>query len=216
MRLHIHKKIQCDPEKSNLNVLEYEDEILNAFEDKEFLYEKIKKLEQENKRLQDELDKLKCSGSVSNVSNSTVNSNNIVLNIQLTPYNDPKIENVEKYYKEAIKKMFLSVPTLIERIHFNKDLPENHNILINNFRTKIAKVFDGNKWKTIDEDELIKELINTNELALEDFAKENPKYQQHIDKYNKMKDRDSEEKVFKDLKFEVKRVLYDNRDMVKC
>jgi hypothetical protein len=31
------------------------------------------------------------------------------------------------------------------------DLPENHNICIKNFRTKIAKVYNGKEWKTMDD-----------------------------------------------------------------
>ena len=69
-------------------------------------------------------------------------------------------ENVNDFYKAAMKKLFLSVPKLIELIHFNKDLPENHTITIKNARTKVAKVYNGTEWKTMDEDLLIKRLIN--------------------------------------------------------
>jgi hypothetical protein len=78
----------------------------------------------------------------------------------------------------------------------------------------MGKVFDGNKWTNIDEDVLLRELINTNEQALENWAEDNPDHQKYIDKYNQIKERDGEAKVYKDLKYEVKRVLYDNRDMI--
>lgn len=46
----------------------------------------------------------------------------------------------------------MSIPTLIENIHFNKNTPENHNIIIKNNRSKVVKVFNGQEWKTMDED----------------------------------------------------------------
>jgi hypothetical protein len=53
--------------------------------------------------------------------NNNINNN---INIQLAPWNNPSLpEDIEKYYREALKKLFLSVPTLIKQIHFNKDLP---------------------------------------------------------------------------------------------
>ena len=47
MKLHIHKKVPCPPEKSDLDVLDYEDEILDRYENKQMLFNKIKKLEEE-------------------------------------------------------------------------------------------------------------------------------------------------------------------------
>jgi hypothetical protein len=133
--------------------------------------------------------------------------NNII--VQLTPWNDPSTKNIEQYYKEAIKKLVLSIPTIIERVHFNDKLPENHNILIKNYRSKVAKVFNGQEWKTIDQDRLLDELVNTYEVDLENWAEENPDQQHYIDKYNKIKNRDGEENVINDVKTEVKRMIYD-------
>lgn len=107
----------------------------------------------------------------------------------------------------------MAVPTLIEKIHFNENSPENHNLCIKNARTKLAKVFNGKKWTTMDEEKLLDELVDTYENLLKDYAMENsPKY---ITKMNIIKDRDTEEKVNEDLKTEVKKVLYDNRGIIK-
>ena len=151
---------------------------------------------------------------------TTINNDNStntynIININLTPYNDPKLEGAEKYYKEAVKKLFMSVPHIIQRVHFNEELPENHNICITNFRSKMAKVFTGKKWKTMDEDELIDELVNTYENLLEDWAGEKPERMKYIEKYKEIKERDGAEKVEKDLRDEVKKLIYDNRDMIK-
>ena len=184
---------------------------------------KIKKanLEEENKILKEKLvlaEALALSQKSTTIINNTDNSTNTVNNniiIQITPYNDPNLEGAERYYKEAIKKIFMSVPTIIERIHFNAELPENHNICITNYRTKLAKVFNGREWKTMDEDRLIDELVNTYENLLEDWAEDNPERMKHIERYKEIKERDGAEKVLKDLKDEVKKLIYDKRAMIK-
>jgi hypothetical protein len=105
---------------------------------------------------------------------------------------------------------------LIERIHFNSEFPENHNILISNFRSNYAKVFDGKLWKTMDEDQLITWLINTYEHLLEDWAEGNPARMKYIEKYKDIFDRDGHAKVYRDLRGEIKKMIYDRRGMVKC
>ena len=171
-------------------------------------------LEQTTKKLEDALEKSKSAvtNNTNNIDNSTniQTQNNIIINI--TPYNDTNLEGAEKYYLSALKKMFMSIPYIIEQIHFNTDFPENHNLCIKNYRTKLAKVFNGKEWKTMDEDVVINELIDTYERLLEDWAEDNPKRMQYIEKYKEIKDRDGKSKVYKD---EVKKLIYDKRDMIK-
>jgi hypothetical protein len=144
---------------------------------------------------------------------TTIN-NNTQININLAPWNDPLLPgDVERYYRESVKKIFLAVPTLIKYIHFNTEHPENHNICIKNGRSKTAKVYNGKEWETIDEDQLITTLINDYEQTLEDFSE--VKKLTFTKKYQEIKDRDGEEKVYDDLHNEVKRVIYDRNHMVK-
>jgi len=172
--------------------------------------EEIRKLQEENRKLQEALaQKSTPSTNITNIQNQQ----NIIF--QITPYNDPNLEGAEKYYLMAIKKLFMSVPTIIEYIHFNTEFPENQNICIKNYRTKLAKAFNGREWKTMSEDQLINELIDTYERLLEDWAEDNPKRMQYIEKYKEIKVRDGKTKVYKDLKDEVKKLLYDKRDMIK-
>lgn len=144
--------------------------------------------------------------------NNTNNTNNI--NIQLAPWNNPLLpNNVDKYYNEALKKLFLSIPTLIKQIHFNNKFPENHNISITNMRSGIARVYNGKEWESMNEKDVINSLIYDYENTLTDYAEENnPVYNEKI---KKIKDRDGEDKVYDDLHTEVKRVIYDRNHMIK-
>jgi hypothetical protein len=145
------------------------------------------------------------------------NSNNTINNItiNLTSWKDPEYpDNMDSYYKEAIKKVFMSVPNLIQNIHFNPDMPNNMNICIKNFRTKVAKVYDGTRWTTIDEDKLLNTLINTYEGELENWADEKPARMKYIEEYKEIKKRDGKIKVEKDLKDTVKKIIYDNSGII--
>jgi hypothetical protein len=146
--------------------------------------------------------------------NTIIGTQNNIININLAPWNDPLLpDDVERYYRESVKKIFLAVPTLIKYIHFNTEHPENHNICIKNGRSKTAKVYNGKEWETIDEDQLIKTLIADYEQTLEDYSE--VKKLAFTKKYQEIKDRDGEEKVYDDLHNEVKRVIYDRNHMVK-
>jgi hypothetical protein len=170
---HLNKQKKCG---KNPSILEVPVEIIceycnKTYKTREILVKhlkicKVKKsnIEEECKQLKKQLEEanrkiiniINSNNSNSNNSYSNnLNSNNTYITINLTPYNDPNMEGMEKYLETAIKKTFLSVPTLIESVHFNKEYPENQNICITNKRTKDAKVFDGKKWKTINKDLLI-------------------------------------------------------------
>ncbi len=175
---------------------------------------KIKKtnLEEEVKSLKEKL--LVAEALIKKATTSITNNNNTQININLAPWNNPLLPNdVEKYYRESVKKIFLAVPTLIKFIHFNTDHPENHNICIRNGRSKTAKVYNGKEWETIDEDQLIQTLIADYEQTLEDYS--DTKNLSFTEKYQEIKDRDGEEKVYDDLHNEVKRVIYDRNHMIK-
>lgn len=213
---HIERKKICEVKNLDISLVEFREYILdNTFSKVYPIIRENEQLKQKNMELEKELKEIKTAMTTKMGNNNVLGNNNIVLNITLTPYNDPNLENVEKYYKEAIKKAFMSVPTLIERIHFNEKMPENHNILMSNFRSKVLKVFNGKKWTVMNEDKLIEELIDANEKALEDWADNSEEKMKYIKKYRDIKERDGPEKVNNDIKTEVKKVLYDNRKMVK-
>lgn len=173
-----------------------------------------KELEKEKEEVRVLKEKLAISEALNKKPSTTIYGQNNNINIQLAPWNNPSLpEDVEKYYKEAVKKIFLAVPTLIKYIHFNTKHPENHNISIKNMRSGVAKVYNGREWESMDEKDVIRTLIDDYESTLTDYASEkNPKYNE---KMQKIKDRDSEEKVYDDLHTEVKRVIYDRNHMVK-
>ncbi len=104
MRLHIHKKIPCSPIKSDINVLEHEDAILEIDESKKYLHNKIRKLEIENEAFKIEIKNLK-----NIISTTTIHSTDNIPNPKhfRTPHNKkikkiPIAEEVSEDIKETI------------------------------------------------------------------------------------------------------------------
>lgn len=48
-----------------------------------------------------------------------------------------------------------SILTLTKLLHFNENLPENHNVYISNTTDSHAHIYDGNEWILVDENEVI-------------------------------------------------------------
>jgi hypothetical protein len=68
--------------------------------------------------------------------------------------------------------MIYSVPQMIENVHFDPKVPENHNIYISNIKNKYAMVYDGKKWCSKPQEQVIDQLINDQEYAIEDWLEE--------------------------------------------
>jgi len=107
---------------------------------------------------------------INNTTNNTNIINNNFITVQLRPYNDPKLpEDMDDIYEDAWSKK-KSISTFIERIHFNPDLPENHNICITNLKSKLVKVFTEQGWVTKDQDNIINEIIITTDHLMEKWV----------------------------------------------
>ncbi len=176
---------------------------------KENLLKENELLKEKNKKLEDEL---RLQTALANKPSINITNNNT---IQLTPYNNPNLKDIEKFFDKCIKKQFMCIPKLVELIHFNSELPENHNLLLTNFRSDIMKAYKGNKWQTVGFEEITNELIGNYERDLQDWAENNEEKMKYIEKWNKIKIRDGEEVVYKDMLQELRKVMYDNRSVVK-
>lgn len=169
---------------------------------------KIKKssLEKELESVKKELNELKQTKSI-NI-NSNNNNNNTTINnitIQLRAYNDPVLPNdMDDIYEEAWEKQGC-VQTYIERVYFNEEHPENHNMCITNLRSKYSgKVFNGRKWETKDQNQLVDEMFSNGSKSLNTWVNKTTKRK---DRYKDFISNVSQYK--KESKNEVRLLLYD-------
>lgn len=91
---------------------------------------------------------------------------------------------------------FTCVPQLIEKIHFDPDHPENHNIKITNKKMNYAEIIKNNKWVTANKQKVIDEIIQNSYNILDE-------------KYTGYKDGMSEKRQERFDKFQEK---YENND----
>jgi len=143
--------------------------------------------------------------------------NNIQQNyitIQLRPYNDPKLpddlDDLNDIYEDAWDKT-KSIHTFIERVHFNPDIPENHNMCITNLRTNLAKVFTEQGWETKDQNKFLDEIITNTSRLMDKWVKSNKKrrdkYENNFIEYI---EQNGKKKFDNETRNEVKLLLYDS------
>ena len=224
IKVHIDKKNPCKPILMDINVKDYEDEILGnkdlnqiILELRKTNIELLNKIEEYKKELNSTYNH--SSSTKSNkkryIVNNTINGN-IIINFNINGYENTShnhLNNID--FKEAIDELGMVVPKLIENIHFNPKKPSNHNIYINNKKERYAKVFDGKCWNSAPLDELIDRLIDDKETIVEEWLLTiGDRYPDSKVLYEAYKNGIKEDNIG-DIKERIKLLLYNNRDIIK-
>ena len=157
------------------------------------------------------------TNNINNVSTANIGQfNQQNINVKLVAFKKEDLSFItDDVYKKILNKGFMSVPTLVEYIHFNKDKPQYRNIYISNMRDKYALVYDGENWQLRDREMILKELIDdkTDVLSikfeemiatLDEFTIR--KFQRFLD------EGDDDDNVCK-IKDDLRMILYNNRKM---
>ena len=88
----------------------------------------------------------------------------------------------DKSILACIDRVYRSIPSLLEKIHFDPKHPENHNIKITNKKLPYASVMGNNqKWKTIDRKDAIDTMVSNGYNMLDE------KYAESKDKLSSSK-----------------------------
>ena len=107
------------------------------------------------------------------------------------------------------------VKALIEKVHFNKNKPENMNIYISCIKGKFVMVYRDNEWQIRDRQKQIDDLYETNEIILEnwydDYSEKYPHIIKSFTRYLKNKEEDTE--LIKNVKNEILLMLYNKRNI---
>jgi len=171
-------------------------------------------LKQRIKQLEEEL---KESRKVTNNNNNTVNINIIVNN-----YEDTSLEKLtDKMYNKIIRgaeEVYKIIPRLIQDIHFNPNIKENHNIYLSNRskNNKHVQVYRNGHWEIENKATEIDNLISDKETNLSDWvAEKGGIYPDAQEKFNEYFERKYDDDTIKLVKEEVEQVLYNNRHMIK-
>jgi len=123
------------------------------------------------------------------INNGIINNNNN--NIVINSYKTPDLSHLtSKDIYSCLSKNVFCVAELIEKIYFNKDKPENHNICLTNLKTPYISVFDGKNWNVQKKVNAFDDLLDHCENTFTDFVEEwDGKYPDTVFKFNKFLDR---------------------------
>tara|TARA_B100002019_G_scaffold285531_1_gene294629 strand:+ start:94 stop:951 length:858 start_codon:yes stop_codon:yes gene_type:complete len=184
------------------------------------LNEKEKQMKDKDKKLDNllkQISKLTNKLQIQNINNGLIqNNNNNVVNIQLLNHNDTDYSHLTPSdYITCLNDCNKCVKTLIEKVHFNDDKPENMNIYISSIKGRHVLVYKDNVWQIQDRKRQIDDLYDNNEVVLESWYDEyKEKYPNIIESFQRyLKNRD-EDVVLNNIKEEILLMLYNKRNMV--
>jgi len=102
--------------------------------------------------------------------NNTTNNNNTQINnnvtVNILPYEHTDISHLtDRDYQTAFNRAAMCVPKILEKIHFDPEKPQNHNVYISNMNNKYIKLYNGKRWNLRDREETIEELFADGEYT---------------------------------------------------
>lgn len=180
-----------------------------------FLYTKNKHYEKTQKHLEKmekQIEKLTNKLQIQNINNHFINNGNIY-NIQLLNFNQTDYSHLtDTDYVKCIKDCNSCVKSLIEKVHFNEQKPENMNIYISNLKGDYAMIYKD-KWQIVNKQSQIDDLYNYNEVILENWYEEyKNKYPKIIESFKKYLKNKDEDDIINNIKDEILLLLYNNRN----
>ena len=188
----------------------------------EDLRELVRLLNEKNESLQNQIDKLSQKLQMQNVNSGMMNSHhnthsNNKYDIKILNYNNTDYEHLtEKDYLNCLKDNNHCVKRLIEKVHFDKEKKENHNIYISNIKNNYVMVYSDGQWTLVDRTKQITDLYDKNEYELEtwydNYKEKYPHIVKSFTRYLKNKEEDDD--LLNDIKDQVILMLYNKRNVV--
>ena len=171
-----------------------------------------KQINQLSKKLQ--INKVTMNNNHTNSHNNTQNNtyNIQLLNFQNTDYSHLK----DKDYIRCINDVNHCVKTMVCKVHFDPEKPENHNIYISNIKNKYVMIYRNNNWDLVDRKQSIDDLYDYTQLALEEWYDEyKDKYPDIIKSFERyLKNINDDSEILKDVKELIIQLLYNKRHIV--
>jgi hypothetical protein len=211
-----------------INILREEIIELEAKEKTENLEQKIKILENTVKNLVNKNNTSNTSNTsnttnninnTTNINNPTINNNNN-LTININSFGKESLDHItDDDYKKYFNSFFKGFLNFIEKIHFDENAPENHNLCLTNIRSKYINVCENNNWVLKEKDEIVEKLINKKYDLLNDKFEEFEGAKKLSDKvsdnFKEFQENYTDVEAQKTTKENVKLMLYNKRDRVK-
>jgi hypothetical protein len=152
------------------------------------------------------------------INNNTQNNtqNNLIV---INPFGKEDLSHVKlQDYKNYLNSFFPGFIKYVEKVHFDENAPQNHNICLTNLRSKYLSIHDGDKWITKEKNDVIDKLIikKHNQLAdkceeLEEKKEINKNILENFEEFcESFKDKEAQ----KSIKTDLITMLYDNNGKI--
>jgi len=110
--------------------------------------------------------------NANNIQNNNDNRKQVIIN----NFGENNLECLTEQFKKKLLKEFLfeedyvnPIPLVIEKINFNSNYKENNNAKISNLRSKIGYKYTEGRWKAVEKDKLLNELVKAGEKVIDDY-----------------------------------------------
>jgi len=166
--------------------------------------------------MQKQIDKLTNKLQIQNINQGVVHNVNNTMNIQLLNHQDTDYNHLTpKDYISCIKDCNKCVKTLIGKVHFNANKPENMNIYLSSIKGKYLMIYKDNSWQIQVKKTQVDDLYDNNEFVLETWYDEyKEKYPSIIKSFQRyLQNRDGDE-ALNNIKEEILVMLYNKRKMI--
>ena len=176
----------------------------------------IKDKDKQMDKMQKQIDKLSHKLQIQNINNGTVNNTSNTINIQLLNHQDTDYSHLtHNDYMACFHSCNNCIKTLIEKVHFNPNKPENMNIYLSNIKGKYVMIYKNNEWQIQNKKDQVNDLYDHNEMVLETWYDEYKiKYPNIIHSFQKYLNNRDEDHILNNVKDEILMMLYNNRKMI--
>lgn len=129
-----------------------------------------KELEELKKKNKDTTIQTQNNTNIETQQNNQTTNNNIIINC----FGNENLDYItDKVILHCMNKIYGSIPLLIEKIHFDPDHPENHNVQIPNKKLSHAKIMNHKReWQIVQKKDAIDNMIDMGYSILDEKFQE--------------------------------------------
>ena len=155
-----------------------------------------------------------------NITNNITNNINQTNVIMINSFGNEDLSHITlQDYKQYLNSYFKGFIKYIEKVHFDDNMPENHNICITNLKSKDIKVYEGDKWvakqKTDIIDKFLRKKLNTLIDKCEELEENEDISEKVVDNFSEFQVNYMDDSAKKNTKDDVILMMYNNKDKVK-
>lgn len=158
----------------------------------------------------------------STTNNITINNNQVIKqNFYIVPHGKEKFQKdiPDDIAIRFIKKRLSCMPDIIEYLHCNPKLPQNHNIYKSNMRDNKILVYDGKKWLYMMLDECLEDMVYRNSDLIiaryEELKKDGKLKETDVEGFKKFINKNGNHDMIDRVKEPIILILYNNKDLIK-